>query len=79
MLESVWSVLISNVALLVNIVVFIVSMVLGGGTALLNTVLEVVNHRTLSTYLLTTFDKEVMLLSALVCLFVCLLAGLCDN
>ena len=43
MLESVWSVLVSNVALLVNVVVSIVSMVFGGGTAILNTVLEVVS------------------------------------
>ena len=42
-MESVWSVLVSNVALLVNVVVSVVSMVFGGGTAIFNTVLEVVS------------------------------------
>ena len=42
-LESVWSVLVSNVALLVNVVVSMVSMVFGGGTAIFNTVLQVVS------------------------------------
>ena len=41
-LESVWAVLVNNVALLVNVVVSIVSLVFGSGTAILNTVLEVV-------------------------------------
>jgi len=38
----VWAVLVNNVALLVNVVVSIVSLVFGSGTAILNTVLEVV-------------------------------------
>jgi len=42
-MDSVWSVLVSNVALLVNVVVSVVSMVFGGGTAILNTLLEVVS------------------------------------
>jgi len=41
--DSVWSVLVSNVALLVNVIVSVVSMVFGGGTAILNTLLEVVS------------------------------------
>jgi len=42
--ESVWSVLVNNVALLVNVIMSIVSIVFGGGTAILNTVLEVVSR-----------------------------------
>ena len=51
-LESVWSVLVSNVALLVNVVISIVSMVFGGGTAILNSVLEVVSTHSLLIYCL---------------------------
>jgi len=37
-------VLVNNVALLVNVIMSIVSIVFGGGTAILNTVLEVVSR-----------------------------------
>jgi len=49
--DSVWSLLVSNVALMVNVVVSVVSMVFGGGTAILNSVLEVVSSRYLLTFL----------------------------
>ena len=42
-METLWGVLASNVALLVNIVVTVISLVFGGGTALLNILLEVVS------------------------------------
>ena len=50
-MDSVWSLLVSNVALMVNVVVSVVSMVFGGGTAILNSVLEVVSSRYLLTFL----------------------------
>jgi len=55
-LESVWSVLVSNVALLFNVVVSVVSVVFGSGTAILNTVLEVVSAQCLLIYCLISLS-----------------------
>jgi len=43
LMETLWGVLASNVALLVNIVVTIISLIFGGGSTLLNILLEAVS------------------------------------
>jgi len=49
-------VLVSNVALLVHVVVSIVSLVFGSGTAILNTVLEVVSTLCLLIYFVVSIS-----------------------
>jgi hypothetical protein len=50
LLETLWAILVSNVALLINITVTVLSLIFGGGTALLNIVLEAVSDNTMDVY-----------------------------